>query len=178
VEYWELGARLGVASVDEVEAFYGRWKGSYVEDRLRNDFLLELGRRRDWPAFARDFPRFRMNDDREVTCYALLTQHEGGQDVQRRRAHGLARPARRRRRLQPARAHAAGGAPPAKRRRLAQGVVCRRGRPAARRARGAGAAGRGRGERLGRCAGQPLRHLRETTGTAAAWQRASASCWP
>ncbi|MFZ4649480.1 MAG: transglycosylase SLT domain-containing protein [Rubrivivax sp.] len=81
VEYWELGARLNAASVDEVEAFYGRWRGAYVEDRLRNDFLLELGRRRDWPAFARDFPRFRMNDDREVTCYALLTQHLAGQDV-------------------------------------------------------------------------------------------------
>ena len=29
----------------------------------------------------RDFPRFRMNDDREVTCYALLTEHLAGRDV-------------------------------------------------------------------------------------------------
>jgi soluble lytic murein transglycosylase len=42
---------------------------------LRNDWLLELGRRRDWAAFARDLPRFRMNDDREVTCYAVLVEH-------------------------------------------------------------------------------------------------------
>ncbi|MFO1271814.1 MAG: hypothetical protein U1F50_09075 [Rubrivivax sp.] len=81
VDYWELGNRLNEATVDEVEAFYTRWSGTYVEDRLRNDWLLELGRRRDWANLARDFPRFRMNDDREVTCYALLTQHLAGQDV-------------------------------------------------------------------------------------------------
>jgi soluble lytic murein transglycosylase len=81
VAYWELTNRLNGATVDEVEAFYTRWRGRYVEDRLRNDWLLELGRRRDWPAFTRDFPRFRMNDDREVTCYSLLTQHLAGQPV-------------------------------------------------------------------------------------------------
>ncbi|MDP1535351.1 MAG: lytic transglycosylase domain-containing protein, partial [Rubrivivax sp.] len=50
-------------------------------DRLRNDWLLELGKRRDWPNFSRDMPKFRMNDDREVTCYALLTRHAAGEDV-------------------------------------------------------------------------------------------------
>lgn len=81
VDYWELGNRLNEVQVAEVEAFYARWPGTYVEDRLRNDWLLELGRRRDWANFARDFPRFRMNDDREVTCYALLTRHIAGEDV-------------------------------------------------------------------------------------------------
>ena len=81
IEYWELSNRLGGAQADELEAFYARWRGSYVEDRLRNDWLLELGKRRDWVNFSRDFPRFRMNDDREVTCYALLTRHLDGQDV-------------------------------------------------------------------------------------------------
>ena len=52
VDYWELSNRLGAAQVDEVEAFYARWPGTYVEDRLRNDWLLELGRRRDWANFA------------------------------------------------------------------------------------------------------------------------------
>ena len=81
VEYWELTNRLGAAQVDEIETFYARWPGTYVEDRLRNDWLLELGRRRDWANFSRDYPRFRMNDDREVSCYALLTRHLSGQDV-------------------------------------------------------------------------------------------------
>ena len=81
IEYWELSNRLAGAQADELETFYARWPGTYVEDRLRNDWLLELGKRRDWANFSRDYPRFRMNDDREVTCYALLTQHLDGQDV-------------------------------------------------------------------------------------------------
>ena len=81
VAYWDLAGRLPEATVDEVEAFYARWAGSYVEDRLRNDWLRELGRRRDWANLARDYPRFRMNDDREVTCWWLFTEHLAGRDV-------------------------------------------------------------------------------------------------
>ncbi|OYU77468.1 MAG: lytic transglycosylase, partial [Burkholderiales bacterium PBB5] len=77
----DLSSRLPEVQVDEVEAFYARWPGSYVEDRLRNDWLLELGRRRDWPALVRDYPRFRMNDDREVSCWWLFTEHLAGKDV-------------------------------------------------------------------------------------------------
>jgi soluble lytic murein transglycosylase len=81
VDYWELSNRLNEAAQPEVEAFYARWRDTYVEDRLRNDWLLELGRRRDFANFAADYPRFRMNDDREVTCYALLNEHLKGKDV-------------------------------------------------------------------------------------------------
>ena len=80
-EYWELTNRLADAQQDELNAFYSRWPGTYVEDRLRNDWLLELGKRRDWQNLAAEFPRFRMNDDREVTCFALLLDHLGGKDV-------------------------------------------------------------------------------------------------
>ena len=64
-----------------VDAFYARWPGTYVEDRLRNDWLLELGRRRDWADFRRRLPALRLNDDREVTCYWLITRHLDGKDV-------------------------------------------------------------------------------------------------
>ncbi|MFN6994220.1 MAG: transglycosylase SLT domain-containing protein [Aquincola tertiaricarbonis] len=81
VDYWEMGSRLVELQQADLDAFYARWPGSYVEDRLRNDWLLELGRRRDWANLSRDFPRFRMNDDRQVTCYALLAAHLQGQPV-------------------------------------------------------------------------------------------------
>ncbi|MCA3242273.1 MAG: transglycosylase SLT domain-containing protein [Rubrivivax sp.] len=80
-DYWALTNRLVEARQADLDEFYARWPGSYVEDRLRNDWLLELGERRDWVNFRAEFPRFRMNDDREVTCYALITQHEDGADV-------------------------------------------------------------------------------------------------
>ena len=87
VEYWELGSRLGEAQQAELTAFAERWSGSYVEDRLRNDWLLELGRRRDWANFTAEFPRFRMNDDRQVTCYSLVPEQIAGRDV---KATGIA----------------------------------------------------------------------------------------
>jgi soluble lytic murein transglycosylase len=81
VDYWHLNTRLAEARQDELDAFYARWPGSYVEDRLRNDWLLELGKRRDWANLRREFPRFRLDDDREARCYWLITEHLDGQDV-------------------------------------------------------------------------------------------------
>jgi soluble lytic murein transglycosylase len=73
--YWELRARLDSASPQEVQDFFSRYAGTYQEDRLRNDWLLLLGQRRQWDAFIEEYPRFRMNDDAQVRCYALLVQH-------------------------------------------------------------------------------------------------------
>ena len=70
--YWALKARLEQASPEDIRAFLTRYADSYYEDRLRNDWLLLLGKRADWATFAQELPRFRMNDDREVQCYALL----------------------------------------------------------------------------------------------------------
>ena len=73
--YWELKARLAEASAQDVQDFLARYPGTYQEDRLRNDWLLLLGQRRDWAAFAAEYPNYRMGDDREVRCYALLVEH-------------------------------------------------------------------------------------------------------
>ncbi|PZU34473.1 MAG: lytic transglycosylase, partial [Acidovorax sp.] len=76
--YWELRARLEEAQPSEVTAFLQRWAGTYQEDRLRNDWLLLLGQRRDWDQFAEFHPQFRMGDDREVHCYALAIEQIKG----------------------------------------------------------------------------------------------------
>jgi len=73
--YWELKARLDEASSKEVQDFFARYPGTYQEDRLRNDWLLLLGQRRDWAGFAAEHPNYRMSDDKEVRCYALLVEH-------------------------------------------------------------------------------------------------------
>ena len=72
--YWELRVRLDSASPTEVQEFLTRFAGSYQEDRLRNDWLLQLGQRRDWAGFVSEQPNYRMNDDREVRCYALAAE--------------------------------------------------------------------------------------------------------
>ena len=73
--YWELKSRLDTATPQEIQDFFARYAGTYQEDRLRNDWLLLLGQRRDWTTFAAEYPKYRMNDDREVRCYALLVTH-------------------------------------------------------------------------------------------------------
>ena len=73
--YWDLSARLDAASTPEINEFMTRFAGSYQEDRLRNEWLLQLGRNRDWTSFNREYPKYRMNDDRSVRCYALLADH-------------------------------------------------------------------------------------------------------
>lgn len=72
--YWELKARLDEASHQEVRAFFARYPATYQEDRLRNDWLLLLGQRRDWSTLADEHPHYRMRDDRELRCYFLTVE--------------------------------------------------------------------------------------------------------
>ncbi|MDI9233903.1 lytic transglycosylase domain-containing protein [Limnohabitans lacus] len=72
--YWELRPRLDTASESEIRNFLTTYAGTYYEDRLRTDWLLQLGRRRDWATFTAVYPYYRMRDDREVRCYALVTE--------------------------------------------------------------------------------------------------------
>jgi soluble lytic murein transglycosylase len=81
VDYYRLKPRLREASVEEIQLFLRRWDGLAIADRLRNDWLLELGRRRDWPAFDRELPLFVKNDDYQVRCYALLSRLSKGEKV-------------------------------------------------------------------------------------------------
>jgi soluble lytic murein transglycosylase len=70
--YWEISARLPTASSEEVQGWLLRFAGTYQEDRLRNDWLLQLGQNGDWDTFARFYPAFRMRDDHAVRCYAIM----------------------------------------------------------------------------------------------------------
>ena len=72
--YWEMRARLDNAPESEIRGFLNAYAGSYYEDRLRTDWLQQLGKRRDWASFTAEYPRYRMRDDREVRCYALATE--------------------------------------------------------------------------------------------------------
>ncbi len=73
--YWDMRLRLSEAPASDITAFLTRWAGTYQEDRLRNDWLLLLGQRRDWSTFQNEIVHFRMNDDPEVRCYQLWVEH-------------------------------------------------------------------------------------------------------
>jgi soluble lytic murein transglycosylase len=81
VDYYRLKPRLRDASNEEILDFLKRYEGSAIADRLRNDWLLELGRKRDWFNFDRELPLFVKKDDYQVKCYALLSRAAKGQNV-------------------------------------------------------------------------------------------------
>jgi soluble lytic murein transglycosylase len=81
VDYYRLKPRLSSASNEEILGFLKRYEGSAIADRLRNDWLLELGRKRDWANFDRELPLFVKNDDYQLKCYALLSRAVKGQNV-------------------------------------------------------------------------------------------------
>jgi soluble lytic murein transglycosylase len=81
VDYYRLKPRLRDAANEEILGFLKRYEGSAIADRLRNDWLLELGRKRDWANFDRELPLFVKNDDYQVKCYALLSRAVKGQNV-------------------------------------------------------------------------------------------------
>ncbi|MGL4575278.1 MAG: transglycosylase SLT domain-containing protein [Burkholderiaceae bacterium] len=81
-EYWGLRVRMidrrgeptGQVSDAEIRAMIERYDGQFVADRLRNDWLLLLGKRRDWNLFDAELPKFVLQDDPQLVCYALLSR--------------------------------------------------------------------------------------------------------
>ena len=73
--YWELSARLDDASNSDIQGFFQRYPNTYQEDRLRAEWLVQMGKRGDWAGFQRELPAYRMSDDRSVRCYSLLADY-------------------------------------------------------------------------------------------------------
>ncbi|MEI7426951.1 MAG: transglycosylase SLT domain-containing protein [Betaproteobacteria bacterium] len=87
VEYFKIKPRLydsaakPNASTDadsEVNNFLKKYKGSALADRLRNDWLLVLGKRKDWLNFDQEYPQFMLDDDTQVKCYAMMSKLSKG----------------------------------------------------------------------------------------------------
>jgi soluble lytic murein transglycosylase len=78
-EYWRLKLRLEDTPDDEVRAFLERQAGTYLADRLRADWLKQLGKRADWPNFERELSPL-VQDDLEIRCYAWLARLARGDE--------------------------------------------------------------------------------------------------
>jgi soluble lytic murein transglycosylase len=73
VKYWELKSRLPQATHTEIREFMNQYSGQFVVDRLRNDWLLLLGKQADWKTFDEQYPLFILDDDPQVSCYAIAS---------------------------------------------------------------------------------------------------------
>jgi len=83
VDYYRLKPRVRdfTAPVAEIRDFLTRYEGSAIADRLRNDWLLALGKNGDWATFDEQYPLFVLNDDVQVKCFALNSRALKGQNV-------------------------------------------------------------------------------------------------
>ena len=90
VSYFQIKPRLfdkgGQAKADSgadylVEAFLKVNAGSAIADRMRNDWLLVLGKRKDWALFDREYAQFVLDDDTQVKCYALQSRLVKGESA-------------------------------------------------------------------------------------------------
>ncbi|TCS37763.1 soluble lytic murein transglycosylase [Paucimonas lemoignei] len=81
VDYYRLKPRLKDAAGMEIRDYLARYDGEAIADRLRNDWLLELGKKRDWTVFDEQLPLYVVNDDTQVKCYALMSKLAKGSTV-------------------------------------------------------------------------------------------------
>jgi soluble lytic murein transglycosylase len=83
IDYYRLKPRIKTTPmpVAEIRDFLKRYDGTAIADRLRNDWLLELGRTGEWDTFDEQYPLFALDDDFQVKCYALMSRLDRGQNV-------------------------------------------------------------------------------------------------
>lgn len=74
IDYYRIRARLVKTSNNEFREFISKYEGSAIADRLRNDWLLLLGRRGEWDLFDQQYPQFVVADDNQLRCYSLLSK--------------------------------------------------------------------------------------------------------
>ncbi len=75
------GSPRGDYSADaQVITFLNQYQGTALADRMRNDWLLVLGKRKDWARFDLEYAKFVLDDDTQVKCYSLLSKLSQGEN--------------------------------------------------------------------------------------------------
>lgn len=79
VEHWRLRLRIEEDSFDGVRDFLEREAGSYLAEKVRAEWLRQLGKRQDWKTFQQEYPAL-AQPDQELSCYALQARLARQQD--------------------------------------------------------------------------------------------------
>ena len=78
-EHWQLRLRIEEDAFDGVREFLDREAGSYLAEKLRADWLRQLGKRQDWKTFQQEYSAL-VQPDQELACHALQASVARGQD--------------------------------------------------------------------------------------------------
>ncbi|QWD70300.1 transglycosylase SLT domain-containing protein [Polynucleobacter sp. UB-Siik-W21] len=74
------GPRNDYSADTQVVAFLNQYQGTALADRMRNDWLLVLGKRKDWARFDAEYAKFVLDDDTQVKCYSLVSKLSQGEN--------------------------------------------------------------------------------------------------
>ena len=85
VEYWQLMLGLPHAGDDRIASFLAAYPGSWLAERLRAEWLKELGRREMWPAYLAEYPRL-VKAEAVHQCYAHRAEWAAGNRSQLKEA--------------------------------------------------------------------------------------------
>jgi soluble lytic murein transglycosylase len=88
VSYYQLRLGLEKADVKTIRQFLARPEDTPAINRLRGDWLRMLGKKQQWEVFDAEYPRL-LNEDTEITCYALQARLRSHTDVAMRDARAL-----------------------------------------------------------------------------------------
>ncbi|MEI7612991.1 MAG: transglycosylase SLT domain-containing protein [Betaproteobacteria bacterium] len=77
IEYWRILLDISTVDSTTVKAFLARYENSYLGEKLRSDWLKQLGRQLRWAEFDAEYPSL-LQPDQELSCYALQSRRLRG----------------------------------------------------------------------------------------------------
>lgn len=78
VEYWQLQAELkNDVDAAAIRSFLERNGGAYIAEKLRGEWLKQLGMKQQWAEFDAEYPAL-AQPDQELSCYALQSRRAKG----------------------------------------------------------------------------------------------------
>ena len=75
--YWRLQKGAALANDDRVTDFLSTYPGTWLAERVRAEWLKQLGRREMWPAYLAEFPRL-VRPEITHQCYARRAEFAAG----------------------------------------------------------------------------------------------------
>lgn len=88
VAYYQLRLHLETAEPGQIKAYLARPEDTPMIDRMRGEWLKVLGNKKQWNLFDGEYPRL-INEDAELTCYALQSRRRAQQEAALREARNL-----------------------------------------------------------------------------------------
>ena len=77
VDYWRLRVDLDTVDPAAIRHFLQANDNTYIAEKLRGEWLKQLGKKQEWAEFDAEYPALRQ-PDQELACYALQSRRQKG----------------------------------------------------------------------------------------------------